>query len=374
MTYPRPVYLEPGFPTMKVISSFGGTEFTLPKFDTPITPRENFIRAARRDNPLWVPNHLTDMQEFQHNELGEHKPGIFQGGPDFIRASAEDYTFLDPYGNSWTWVASAQGAMLTPGTKILDDITKWEKVIKWPVHDEWTYREVAQKFMAEQYDPTKALHINIFQGLTEMLVAFLGGYGEGMLAMIEEPEAVSDLFAFFAERMIAFYDLMKSLYPLDMVTYHDDWGTQRATFFSPAMLEELVYEPTKKIVDHIRADGVIFQFHTCGKIDSFVPYICRLGIEYNQIQRSAVDIPAVKAAYGNKTGINTSVEGHIPGVQYTQEQMAEFARTCVDLYAKGGGYYPWIFEKDPESLWSFTTEMYAYSREFYDKAIYTRGR
>ena len=357
--------MEPGFPTVEVKTPFGGTVFTLPKFDTPITPKENFIRVAKRDNPMWVPNHLTDTQEFQHNELGSHKHRVYQGAPDFMKASQVDYKFLDPFGNSWTWVASAQGAMLTPGTKVLDDIKKWDKVIKWPVYNEWTYEEVAKEFMENRYDPTKLLHINIFQGLTEMLVAFLGGYGAGMLAMAEEPEAVADFFTFFSDRMIAFYDLMKSLYPLDMVTYHDDWGTQRATFFSPAMLESLVFEPTKKIIDHIKADGVLFQFHTCGKIDSFMPYICELGTDFNQIQRSAVDVPNVKAIYGDRTGINLPIDGHIPGMTYTEEQMIDLARKNVDLYAKGGGYYPWIFEKDPKALWALTTELYAYSREYY---------
>ena len=367
MKYTRPSFMEPGFPVFSTNSLFGNVPITTPVFDTPITPRENFLRAAKRENPMWVPNHVTDFQEFEHNELGVHKPGKFQGGPDFRAAWKEDKAFLDPYGNSWTWVTSAQGAMLTPGTKILSDITKWEKELKWPNHDEWTYKEVAEKFMAEQYDPTKALRINIFQGCTEMLVAFLGGYGEGMLAMAEEPEAVSDLFAYFADRMIAFYDLMKKLYPIDMATYHDDWGTQRETFFSPKMMEELVYEPTKKIVDHVKADGVIFQFHTCGNIERFMPYMCDLGMDFIQIQRSAVDVPKMKELYGDRIGFNVPLEDYIPGTAYTDEQIVEIVHKCVDLYGKGGGYFPWVFETEPRALWTICSELYCYSREYYDK-------
>jgi len=359
--------MEPGFPTVSINARFGNIPITLPKFDTPITPRENFIRAARRDKPMWVPNIYTDVQDFWTCELATHKPGKFELGPDYFRASKENYTFLDPYGNSWTWEATAQGAMLTPGTKVLDDITNWEKVIKWPIFDEWTYVEVAQKFMSEKYDPEKALCVNLFQGCTEMLVAFLGGYGEGMLAMAEEPEAVADFFAFFTDKMIAFYDFLKELYPLDMVSYHDDWGTQRSTFFSPKTFEELVYEPTKKLVDHIKADGVLFQLHTCGCIDSFLPYMCDIGFDYLQIQRNAVDIPKMKELYGDKIGFMAPLENHIPGTQYTEEQMVEIARTCVDLYAKGGGYYPWIFEYEDRTLWAVASELYCYSREFYDK-------
>jgi hypothetical protein len=32
---------------------------------------------------------------------------------------------------------------------------------------------------------------------------------------------------------------------------HDDWGHERDTFFSEKMMEELVYEPTKRIVQHV---------------------------------------------------------------------------------------------------------------------------
>ena len=367
MKYQRPAFMESGFPTFSSRSQVGNLPITMPKFDTPITPKENFLRAARRDKPLWVPNLLTDVQNFEKFDLGTHKPGKFQGGPNHRLASKEDYPYLDAFGNSWTWVASAGGAMLTPGTKILDDITEWEKVIKWPLFDEWTYIEDAEKFMAQQYDPEKALHVNIYQGLTEMLVAFLGGYGAGLLAMAEEPEAVAEFFDFFADDMIKFYDYMKKLYPIDIVTYHDDWGTQRATFFSPKMLEELIYEPTKKIVDHVKADGVLFQLHTCGKVDSFVPYMCQLGIDCIQIQGTAVDIPKVKELYGEKIGITMPFEGYVPGTSYTEEQVAKIVRESVDLYAKGGGYYPWIFESDPRALWTICAELYCHSREFYDK-------
>jgi len=368
MKYPRPTYREPGFPTFSNGSPYGNIPMVLPVFDTPITPRENFLRAAKRDNPMWVPNQHTDMQEFNPCELATHKLGKFEAGPNFRLGSKENYTFIDPYGNSWTWEATAQGAMLTPGTKLLEDICDWEKVIKWPIFDEWTYKEVAEEFMANKHDPKKALGLELFQGCTEMLVAFLGGYGEGMVAMAEEPEACADFFDFFADRMIAFFDYLKALYPIDIVTYHDDWGTQISTFFSPKMFEELVYEPTKKIVSHVQKNGTLFNLHTCGKIDTLLPYMADIGFDYLQLQLSAVDAPKLKAAYNtDKMGLMIPVDGHIPGAPLTDEQMIELVRKNVDLYASRGGYFPWIFETGERPLWTLSTELYCYSREFYDK-------
>jgi len=370
MKYPRPKFLEEGVKTLTVRNQYGGAELVLPIFDTPITPKENFIRAAKRDNPLWVPNHLSDTQDFQINQLGKHKLGKYQNGSDFLNPSPVDYIYIDPYGASWTWVASVQGAMLTPGsTPIIDDITKWEQQVKWPNLDEWTYAEVAEDFMKNHYDPNRALHVNIFQGCTEVLVALMGGYGEGMLAMAMEPEAVRDFFECFADHMIEFYDLMKQLYPpLTYVTYHDDWGTERETFFSPAMMEDLVFEPTKRIVQHVKDDGVFFELHSCGKIERFLPYMIDMGIDFLQIQRRAVDIPKMKELYGDKIGFNPMLEDYNAGEHYTNDEIIAIVRKTVDLYAKGGGFYPWVFESDPEAVWTLCTELYAYSREYYDRS------
>jgi hypothetical protein len=364
--YPRPAFKQAGFPTVTQNYKFGDVYIEVPKFDTPISPRENFIRTAKRDKPLWTPNHITDVQSLETNELAVHKKGKYQLGPDFRLASRTDLVFLDPYGNSWSWQAAAQGAMLTPGTRVLDDICDWERDIKWPDLDEWTFRENADRFMNEIYSPDKAMHVNIFQGLTEMLVAFMGGYGEGMIAMIDEPEAVSALFDRFADHMIAFFDLMKSLYPLDYVTYHDDWGTERDTFFSPQMFEELVYKPTKRITDHVKNAGVFFELHSCGKIERFMPYICDLGVDFLQIQRRAVDIPKMKEIYGDRVGFNPVIENHVPGADYTDDEIIRMVRDGIDLYAKGGGYYPWIFETRPRELWTLCSELYCYSREYFD--------
>jgi hypothetical protein len=361
----RPKFMEPGVPVLQTTTSFGNVPITIPLFDTPITPKENFLRAARRDHPLWVPNHLTDTQVLYINELGVHKAGKMEFGPDFRKHSPVDYTFIDPHGNSWTWVASVGGAMLTPGTRVLEDIRDWEKVLRWPDPEEWTIRETAEKFMREEYDPDKLLHIDILQGLTELLVAALGGYEDGLVSMVEEPEACVAYFNRLADFLIDFFDYLKELYPVDFITYHDDWGTERDTFFSPQMLEDLVYAPTKRIIDHIKDAGCLFELHSCGKIDRFLPYMCDLNIDFLQIQNRAVDIPKMKELYGGRIGFNPTLEDYELGTPYSTKEVIEITRKNVGLYGKSGGFYPWIFETDPERLWTICTELYCGSREYY---------
>lgn len=364
MKYPRPAYLAPGIPVTKSRILFSDHMVDVPKIDYPITALENFKLAAAHKTPMWVPNDMLDFQSMFSQALAVGR----QQGPDYDRME-KDYEFTDLFDVPWTWVASAGGPMLTPGTQLLDDITNWETGVKWPDLNEWEWDSIAKDFMENKYDPTKVCHINIGQGATERLVALLGGYTESMMALAIEPEAVQDFFEAYADFQIKFFDNLYKRYPINMVTYHDDWGTERDTFFSEKMFDELVYAPTKRIVDHIKSKDIIFQLHSCGKIERFLPQMIDIGFDFIQIQSRANDIKMYKEKYGDKIGFNSySVIDLIPGSNLPKEEYLQKIRNDVDTYAKSGGYYTSIApEPDLARTWDGIWEMYCYSREFYDK-------
>ena len=362
MKYPRPSYLQPGIQTEKTVMLFSGIEIEIPKLDYPITPLENFHRAAERKNPLWAPNSMTDFQNLMFQDLAVGK----QIGADFHRKATEDYDFTDWFGVPLRWCVSAGGATNAPNTHLLEDITKWENVLKFPVMSDWDWKTKADAFLKNDYDPNKVLQIDLHNGLIQRLIAVLGGYTEGMFALSLEPEAVRDFFERLADHMIELVDLLCSLYPVNLMTIHDDWGTEKDTFFSPNMMEELVFEPTKRIIDHIKSKNVHFMLHSCGNITRFIPYMIDMGAEFLQIQRRAVDIPAMKAKYGDKIGFNTGLEDMEPGALYTADDMIRMVRQTVDLYGQGGGFFANIYGGGPEELWAAICELYAYSREYYD--------
>ena len=367
MNYERPPYKAPGVATEKTKLLFSNIEVEFPKFDYPITPLENFMLSAARRTPYWMPNALTDDQLIMSQELVTGDVRGMQTGADFSRIITENYCFKDWFNTNWTWVTSAGGAMLTPGTCLCGDITQWDQQIVFPDLSEWDFKTYAESFLKTRYDPSKLLHINIGLGLTERLVSVLGGYTEAMLALAVEPEAVRDFLNRFADFTIEYVDLLASLYPINMITYHDDWGTERDTFFGEKMMEEIVFAPTKRIVDHIKSKGILFEFHSCGNITRFIPYMIDLRMDFLQIQRRAVDIPAMKKKYGDRIGFNAFMEGAQFGVPNTKEELTQIIRKSVDIYGKGGGVYMNVFESNPELLWHILTELYAYSREYYDK-------
>ena len=368
MKYPRPAYKDQSVKYTHVISPFTSAEFDVPRFDYPISAIENFRRNLARNNPLWCTNSASDVQSMGAQDVVTKEVRGTIIHTDFRKKATEDYTFVDWFNTQWTWVCSAHGAMLTPGTQLLADITDWETDLVWPNLEEWDFEETAERYMKTEYDPEKALLYDIGRGCTERLITLVGGYTEGMLAMATEPEAIKAFLDRYADFEIQLFDKINSLYPLDLVNYHDDWGTELDTFFSEKMLLDIVFEPTKKIIDHIHSKDVYFMLHSCGNITRFVPYMIDMEVDMLQIQRRAVDIPALKRKYGDKIGFNAGIEGMSFGVDndLSKEELIKLIRESVDLYGPNGGYLTSVSVGDPEKLWDSHAELYAYSREFYD--------
>ena len=371
MKYERPPYREDAeFDVMPMM--FGSGEMKVPRLEYPISVKENFRRAAFRKDPVWVPNSLTDMINVNQMELeappppppGEGPPEGFNPWGSKVRAN-----FVDDFGCTWTFVPEAGGPMLTPGLPpVVSDITQWEKQVKWPDFSHHEYIEPQKKFMEKYGNVDKVLHLNIGQSCTERLVALLGGYPQAMVALAEEPEACHDFLMAFATFTRDRFLKMTQIAKIDFVTFHDDWGTERDTFFGPAMMEEIVYEPTKLIIDAIKERGAAFELHSCGKIERFIPYMIDLGIDFVQLQRRANDVPMLKEKYGDRIGFNMyGLENPNNDPLPSGEELTALIRKTVDLYAAGGGFYASVMAPDPKTLWDGTYELFYYSREFYEK-------
>ena len=345
MKYERPPYGDPSIETYLRISAFSPNGFVIPVVkDRPIPIRENFKLAAECKKPAWVPNSMTD---YNFTMLA-----TVSGMPDVEFGRNERYCFTDWFGCEWLYVPEAGGPMLKPNTQFLDDITQWESKVKFPNLDEYDFEGHCKEWWAK-CDPEKVTAIDVLQGCTERLVALRGGYTDAMVDMALEPEAVRDFLD----------DKLTQYLPVDYITYHDDWGTERDTFFSSAMMESMVLEPTKRIFDHMHSKGITVQLHSCGKIERFLPYMVEAGVNTLQIQARANDFKAYKEKYGDKLALEVMT---MPQPGWTKDQVIENIRNIVDTYGEGGGLVSSFMNQDPELLWDGTMELYYYSREKYE--------
>ena len=355
MKYERPPYGDPSIDTYRRISAFSPNGFVIPVVkDRPIPIRENFKLAAECKKPAWVPNSMTD---YNFTMLA-----VVSGMPDVEFGRNERYSFTDWFGCEWLYVPEAGGPMLKPNTQFLDDITQWESKVKFPNLDEYDFEGHCKEWWAK-CDPEKVTAIDVLQGCTERLVALRGGYTDAMVDMALEPEAVRDFLDAFADWEIKLVDKLTQYLPVDYITYHDDWGTERDTFFSSAMMESMVLEPTKRIFDHMHSKGITVQLHSCGKIERFLPYMVEAGVNTLQIQARANDFKAYKEKYGDKLALEVMT---MPQPGWTKEQVIENIRNIVDTYGEGGGLVSNFMSQDPELLWDGTMELYYYSREKYE--------
>ena len=148
MKYQRPDYMQPGIPTQTVPLAFSSDEMVVPKFEYPISVKENFDRAADREDPVWVPNTALECVNLMLPDL--------TGASEQNWGSDERYDWTDDFGCQWTYVPSAGGSMLKPGTQLLDDITEWDTKIKFPLPDEAVVKLPPTTSMPPSMEPVSA--------------------------------------------------------------------------------------------------------------------------------------------------------------------------------------------------------------------------
>jgi len=350
--YARIPYKAPGAKFENVGTSMFPID--VPVFDYPISVRENFKRAAERNKPMWVPNAVNDCNYV----LG----GDLSGLPDLKFDFLERCDWVDLFGCTWEWVPDAGGSMLKPGAKpVLDDITEWEKKIVWPDLSEDRIKACCEAVQQRaNFHPGKINYYDFGQGCTERLIAVMGGYEQGLIAMMEEPEACKKFMMELSRFHIKMFDKISKYFPTDMIMYHDDWGTERDTFFSERVMDELVYEPTELFLKHVKETGVYIDFHCCGRVDRFMDRFVSLGADFVQLQERCNDMVGYKEKYGDKLGFDAYM------LPITHESIVADARKNVETLGAGGGLFTTVFGGDEEMNWNGLQELYAYSREYYE--------
>jgi uroporphyrinogen-III decarboxylase len=121
------------------------------------------------------------------------------------------------------------------------------------------------------------------------------------LAMIDEDlqDGVHRLF----DALCVFYDKLiekfKTYYHADILLFHDDWGSQRAPFFSLNTVREMLVPYLSRIVDSCHRRGMYFELHSCGKNEMLVPAMIEAGVDIWSPQEMN-DIKMLLDKYGSQ--------------------------------------------------------------------------
>ena len=338
-------------------TSFGSRfSFKIPKYNTPITPRENIALCVKREKPLWFPSSM-DFCNLESRTNIDHiaRAEVMDMGPPY---ADEEKGGKDLFGIEWVYVPTVGGSMVKPGNPTLLDVNDWPEIIKFPDIDALDWDE-CKRLNSVLNETTRSFHVTFQNGIFERLISFMDFEGAAMALIDEEQQdAVHALFSKLSDMYISMIDHYLEFLNLDGVVFHDDWGSQRAPFFSLDVCMEMVAPNLKKVADHCHERGLWFQQHCCGKNELLVPAMVYAGVDM-WMPQTMNDVDMLREKYGDKIMFSITPPAVDRGA--SDAEVDALARAFVDKYAPDFAEKPFIvgtFFADPR----FTNAIYKYSR------------
>lgn len=303
----------------------------MPVFNYPVTPKEGFL-AAYNKNQLWFNIYSFEVARFSPkiNPDNVARAFVFDG----TGMTKEEGGGKDMFGLEWEYVPAVGGSMIRPGKPLMSDANEWYDKLVWPDIDSWDWEESA-KINENFFSDTKVNQVMLMNGWYERLISFMDFEG-AILAMVddEQKDAVSELFYKLSDLYIKILDKYVTYFPkIEVYCIHDDWGSQKETFFSPDVVAELIVGPMKKVTDFLHSKGKYCDLHSCGQILKQVPNMIAAGWDSWNPQPMN-DFEKIYDLYGDKIMIGALPDdvGSLKSVS-EEEQRArarEFARKFCD--------------------------------------------
>ncbi|MCR4436064.1 MAG: uroporphyrinogen decarboxylase family protein [Clostridiales bacterium] len=302
-----------------------------PLYDFPVSRKEAYIATMKRE-PIWqvttVETSLFTPQFYPDNVA---RAFVFETNP----LPREKFGGKDMFGINWVYVDSAGGSMVRPGSPLLKDANEWKEKLVWPNIDSWDWEGSAKANEAFVNNGTFIMPW-IMNGFYERLISFMDFEGAA-LALIDEDQkdAVKELFERLTDLYIRIVDKFIEYFPsIGGFCVHDDWGSQKAPFFSLATVMEMIVPAMRRLTDHIHSRGLYADLHSCGHIEKLVPAMIEAGWD-SWSGMPMNDTQMLYDKYGDKIIIGVIPDQFDPATTSEEEQRAAAAK-YVEKFCKPG--------------------------------------
>ncbi|MCL2391361.1 MAG: methyltransferase [Oscillospiraceae bacterium] len=333
-------------------------------YDYPVSPKDAMMAMYAR-KPYWQ---IIGVEKvlFNPSILPDNvaRGFVIEGRPF---NAAEDGGGKCMFGVDWEYEPFSGGSMVRPGNPLLSDANAWREKLVWPNLDDWDWEGSAKLNTETILKTDKFVQTWLFSGWFERLISFMDFEG-AIMAMYDEDQkaAVSELFARLTDLYIEIFERMIKHFPMiDGFCIHDDWGSQKETFFSPALVEEMIVPHMKRITTFLRSKGKFTELHSCGQILKQVPNIIAAGWDQWTPQVMSIAQEAYET-YGNQLLIGTVPDFFDP-LTTPEEEQRVIARAYVDKFCSPSkpSYYGIYAGKMLTP--AVREEIYVRSRERYSK-------
>ena len=173
--------------------------------------------------------------------------------------------------------------------------------------------------------------------------SWMMGTENTLVAMMEEPELVEDMFDTYLSRCETLFSrVWDAGYRFDEIFWYDDMGYKGTTFFSPNMYRSMLQPYHKRAVDWAHNRGVYAQLHSCGDVMTLLPDIVATGVDaLNPLEvKAGMDAFKIKKEYGDRLVLH----GGINAVLWNdKDAILEEIDRKVPVLKENGGF---IFSSD----------------------------
>ena len=310
---------------------------------------DNYIRTVKGEKPWWMPVWTYEASIVWPDALEEHPVPEVEG--------------LDWWGILWKDVPNAGALMPISGSGTVTDFENWKEEVVWPDLSEVDFKADGIKIQ-KNLDPDRPHIYACTEGLFERLHDLIP-FDDALLTFYDDPELLEEFFERMADYKIECCKKVFENYGrIDGVLYYDDWGTERAGFFSNDMFREQIMPQTKRVFDYIKEQGKFIELHSCGRNMQYVPMMIEMGVDMWSPQARANDMDFLYDTYGEQ--MTWTIPLDLSQI-HDAEKAVESVHRFVDRYGETGRVLADIISPDAEILALAREELFRYSYDKYNK-------
>ncbi len=316
----------------------------LPKYNTPVSPAENYELIIKGERPHWLPG-MSDINMVMAMFLPDNEART-KGGFDF-------------FGLEWVFVPVATGATRKPGTPYIADMNTWRDKITFPDVDSYPWETLKDTIDSND---DRVSFVTILNGIFERLISFMD-FDKAAMAIIDEDQEDAIL-EFFDEQADFYCKLIDKYIEYSnprIISFHDDWGSQMAPFFSPATIKKMILPSLKKVLSHIQSKGVFVDMHSCGKTEMLAPIYIEAGVQ-SWTPQPMNDYKMLYDNYGDKLLLGVTPPYIDP--EASEEELYAGLEDFINYYCQPG--------KPPVSIFALSIDKKLHPK--LDEAIYKLSR
>ncbi|MGI5936343.1 MAG: uroporphyrinogen decarboxylase family protein [Oscillospiraceae bacterium] len=304
------------------------------------TPKENFLRLLRNDNPKW---------------LGDVWDCFCQGplmGPIILdpitmidgRPNPGEGMKRDRWGVMWDWSEGQPGAVPVPDPqyRVFNDIHEWREVLNF---DNLPPEDLIPWDLPYKVNPpfdreNKLLMVPSFCGMFEFSHLILG-FEQALIDFLVEPDEMYAMLSAYTDWKIKVTGMIIDRMKPDVIHSQDDWGDKRNMFLPPSVWREQIKPHYERYYSYLKSRGVLIQHHSDCVNDAVAEDMVELGIDMWQGVIPQNDIKSVIERTEGKMLIMGGLDMQkidLPNAK--EEDIRAHVREVIDTYMPLGSFVP----------------------------------